>query len=329
VHVLVVGGAGYIGSHMVKRLARAGCRVTTLDDLSTGHADAVVAGAFVRGDVGNCALLADLFARTPFDAVFHFASRIQVGESVARPALYYEVNVARTLRLLKAMAEHGVRHFIFSSSAAVYGMPATAFIEESHPKSPINPYGRTKLMIEQALPDFAAAYGMKYACLRYFNAAGADPEGQLGERHDPETHLIPLVLMAASGRSPEFTVYGRDYDTPDGTCVRDYVHVSDLCDAHWLALQRIVQGGESGCFNLGSGMGYSVAEIVQAATRVSGRPIRTIEGSRRAGDPGRLVAASALARRELHWQPAYEDIECIIEHAWRWEQTLAMASCQG
>ena len=184
-------------------------------------------------------------------------------------------------------------------------------------------------MIEQALPDFEAAYGMKFACLRYFNAAGADPEGQLGERHDPETHLIPLVLRTASGRSHEFTVFGRDYDTPDGTCVRDYVHVADLCEAHWLALRRLQQGGDSRCFNLGSGAGYSVDEIVRTAMRISGREIRTIEGARRVGDPSRLVADSGLARKELDWRPAYDDIDCIVKHAWHWEQMLSTANCEG
>lgn len=284
-HVLVVGGAGFIGSHMVKRLSRAGCRITTLDNLSTGHADAVLAGEFVRGDASDAALVNAILTNNNIDAVFHFASRIQVGESVAHPARYYETNVAHAIGLLKAMAEHRIRSFVFSSSAAVYGAPKTAFIQESHERKPINPYGRTKLMIEQALPDFESAYGMRFACLRYFNAAGADPEGELGERHDPETHLIPLVLRAASGRTDGVTVNGSDYDTPDGTCIRDFVHVADLCDAHWFALRMIHEGGESRCFNLGSGTGYSVGDVVRAAGQVTGRQIKVVYGPRRSGDP--------------------------------------------
>lgn len=316
--VLVVGGAGYIGSHMVKMLGRQGCDVTTLDDLSSGHRDAVLCGDFVQGDMGDRGVLDAVLARG-FDAVMHFASFIQVGESVQQPAKYYQNNVVNTLGLLDAMRSHGVGRFIFSSTAATFGEPQYSPIDERHPQQPINPYGRTKLMVEQVLADYERAYGLRSVCLRYFNAAGADPEGQLGERHEPETHLIPLVLQAASGRRPHIGVFGRDYDTPDGTCVRDYIHIEDLCSAHGLALQSLMGGAGSQAYNLGNGQGFSVQEVIDTAQQVTGCPIAVVNGPRRAGDPARLVADASLIREKLGWQPRYADLATIVEHAWRWE----------
>lgn len=303
---------------MVKRLGQLGCRVTTLDDLSSGHNDAVLSGDFVQGSVADEGLLNRLLGRG-FDAVMHFASFIQVGESVRQPARYYINNVVNTLTLLEAMRSHGVLNFIFSSTAATFGEPKYTPIDERHPQRPINPYGRTKLIVEQVLADYDAAYGLKSVCLRYFNAAGADPEGVLGERHEPETHLIPLVLQAASRRRPHISVFGRDYDTPDGTCIRDYVHVADLCDAHWLALQALMTGRPSQRFNLGNGNGFSVKEVIDTAELVTGRKIPVVDAPRREGDPARLVADSTLARMQLGWTPRYAELATIIEHAWRWE----------
>ncbi|RRD67326.1 UDP-glucose 4-epimerase GalE [Comamonadaceae bacterium OH2310_COT-174] len=320
--ILVVGGAGYIGSHMVKHLCRQGVAVVVLDDLSAGYADAVVASAeLVVGSAADAGLLAQLFARHRFDAVMHFASFIQVGESVTEPAKYYANNVAATLTLLQTMRTAGVQRFIFSSTAAVYGNPQQVPIDEEHPKQPINPYGRSKWMAEQMLEDFDQAYGLKSVCLRYFNAAGADPEGELGERHVPETHLIPLVLQAAAGRREAISVFGTDYDTPDGSCIRDYIHIDDLCQAHALALQHLLAGGPSLRLNLGNGQGFSVLEVIEAARQVTGRDITVHLEPRRPGDPARLVADSRLARELLGWQPRYTDLNTIIAHAWAWEQT--------
>lgn len=316
--VLVVGGAGYIGSHMVKMLGKNDCQVTSLDDLSSGHRDAVLYGDFVQGDMGDRALLDSLMARG-FDAVMHFASFIQVGESVKQPAKYYQNNVIKTLTLLDAMLAHGIDKFIFSSTAATFGEPLYSPIDEQHPQQPINPYGRTKLMVEQILKDYESAYGMRSVCLRYFNAAGADPEGQLGERHEPETHLIPLVLQVASGRKSHISLFGRDYDTPDGTCIRDYIHVNDLCSAHWLALQSLMSGQASQAYNLGNGQGFSVQEVIDTAVRVTNRPIRILESPRRTGDPARLVADSKQARLRLGWLPQNSDLNTIINSAWLWE----------
>ncbi len=317
--ILVVGGAGYIGSHMVKRLGQLNCTVTTLDNLSSGHRDSVLCGEFVHGDLADKALLAQLLQPGRFDAVMHFASFIQVGESVKQPAIYYENNVTNTLNLLDAMRSAGIQKFIFSSTAATFGEPLYTPIDEDHPQKPINPYGRSKLIIEQVLDDYDRAYGLKSVCLRYFNAAGADPDGELGERHDPETHLIPLVLQAASGRRPFISVFGRDYDTPDGTCIRDYIHISDLCEAHWLALQSLVQGADSQRYNLGNGNGFSVQEVIEAARRVTGRPIEVCDAPRRDGDPARLVADATLARQRLGWQPQFSNLDTMVRHAWAWE----------
>jgi UDP-glucose 4-epimerase len=319
-NILVVGGAGYIGSHMTKYLGRLNCSITTLDNLSSGYRDAVLAGDFVYGDLADIQLLNDLFSRKRFDAVFHFASFIQVGESVQHPIKYYQNNLVNTMNLLHAMRTFAVNKIIFSSTAAIFGEPQFMPISELHPQNPINPYGRSKLMVEQILADYNKAYGIKSVCLRYFNAAGADPEGLLGERHHPETHLIPLVLQAASYRRSNISIFGRDYDTPDGSCIRDYIHVTDLCDAHWLALRSLMGGSESQAYNLGNGEGFSVQEVIDAARRVTGRKIHVIEAPRRTGDPARLVADAQLARERLGWQPKYANLDTIIEHAWKWEQ---------
>lgn len=321
-HILVVGGAGYIGSHMAKWLVRQNCRVTTLDDFSTGFAEAVRFGELVTGSIADAAVLDNLFTSQQFDAVMHFASFIQVGESVKEPAKYYRNNFANTQNLLDAMVRHGVRRFIFSSTAAVFGEPLYSPIDEQHILNPINPYGRSKLMVEQMLEDYDSAYGLKSFALRYFNAAGADPEGELGERHEPETHLIPLVLQAASGRRGAITVFGTDYDTPDGTCIRDYIHIQDLCAAHWLGLQQLMQGAPSARYNLGNGNGFSVREVIDTAERITHRSIPVIYGARRPGDPARLVADAMFARQMLGWQPQYADLKTIIQHAWGWEQRL-------
>jgi UDP-glucose 4-epimerase len=293
--------------------------VTTLDDLSSGHRDAVLCGDFVYGDLADRTLLANVLQPGRFDAVMHFASFIQVGESVQQPAKYYANNVTNTLHLLEAMRSAGVHRFIFSSTAATFGEPQYTPIDECHPQLPINPYGRSKLMIEQVLEDYDRAYGFKSVCLRYFNAAGADPDGELGERHHPETHLTPLVLQAASGRRSDISVFGRDYDTPDGTCIRDYIHVSDLCEAHWLALQSLAHGAGSQRFNLGNGAGFSVQEVIDAAKRVTGRPIVVQYVPRRKGDPARLVADATQAHNRLGWRPRFAELETMVQHAWAWE----------
>jgi len=318
--VLVVGGAGYIGSHMVKILSQAGHQVTTLDNLSNGYKDAVKYGDFIEGDIADAGLLNKLFTQNTFDGVMHFASYIQVGESVEKPSMYYRNNVTNTQVLLDAMVEHGIKYFIFSSTAATFGEPEYTPIDEAHPQKPINPYGHSKLMVEQILRDFDHAYGLKSVSLRYFNAAGADPDGELGERHIPETHLVPLVLQAASGRRGNITIFGVDYDTPDGTCIRDYIHVNDLCSAHLLGLEHLVAGGESKAFNMGNGQGYSIKEVIDVAKKVTGNDFAVSLGERRDGDPARLVADSTLLQKELGWKPEYADLETIIRHAWAWEQ---------
>lgn len=325
--ILVVGGAGYIGSHMVKRLGAAGFETTTLDNLSSGWRDAVTCGEFVEGDLGDRELLDDLFRSARIDGVMHFAARMEVRESVENPARYYRNNVADTLVLLDAMRAHSVDRFVFSSSAAVYGEPREPLINENHATEPINPYGRTKLMVERILRDYEAAYGLRSICLRYFNAAGADPGGEIGERHEPETHLIPLVLRAASGRLAKVSVFGADYDTPDGTCVRDYIHVNDLCDAHLLALRALRDGAPGAVYNLGNGDGFSVREVIETAKAVTGAGIPVDHGPRRMGDPPRLVGDSTRARTKLGWAPRYPDLETIVSHAWNWEQALCVRSC--
>lgn len=317
--ILVVGGAGYIGSHMVKLLSRYGYTVITLDNLATGFRDAVKYGEFVEGDIANTELLDHLFAGNEFEAVMHFASYIEVAESVKKPTKYYTNNFSNTLNLLDAMVRHEVGHFIFSSTAAIFGEPHYVPIDENHPKVPINPYGKSKLMVEQALEDYEKAYGLQSVCLRYFNAAGADPDGELGERHIPETHLIPLILQAASGRRDSISIYGHDYDTPDGTCVRDYIHINDLCKAHLLALERLQKGSVSLRYNLGNGAGFSVAEVIEVVRRVTGKAFKVIQSEPRDGDPAQLVADSSRANSDLGWKPEYTELEDIISHAWKWE----------
>lgn len=317
--ILVVGGAGYIGSHMVKALDRAGYEPVVLDNLATGHADAVRRGELVRGDLGDAALLDELLGQGGFQGVMHFAAFSLVGESVEDPAKYYRNNVAGTLTLLEAMARHGIPAFIFSSTAAVYGDPDYSPIDEAHPVRPINPYGASKWMVERMLADFDAAHGLRSVSLRYFNAAGADPDGELGERHDPETHLIPIVLQAASGRRDHVAINGTDYPTADGTCVRDFIHVTDLCDAHLRALEWLLAGGASRVYNLGTGSGYSVRQLIDTARSVTGQAFEVVHGPRRPGDPARLVADSTRAQAELGWQPRRE-LNSIVRDAWNWER---------
>lgn len=317
--ILVVGGAGYIGSHMVKQLAQAGSDVITLDNLSYGYRDAVKYGEFVEGDLGDSKVLDSIFSSNDIDAVMHFAGFIQVGESVIKPSMYYHNNVSNTLTLLDTMLKHQVKNFIFSSTAAIFGEPDYTPIDEKHNRQPINPYGHSKLMIEQVLDDYDKAYGMRATCLRYFNAAGADPEGELGERHVPETHLIPLILQAASGRREDIKVFGDDYATDDGTCVRDYIHINDLCEAHSLALQKMIADDKSARYNLGNGKGFSVRQVIDVAKHVSGNDFKVNIEPRRSGDPAVLVADATLARNELNWQPKFAELEDIVKTAWQWE----------
>jgi UDP-glucose 4-epimerase len=318
--ILVVGGAGYIGSHMVKLLLANGDNVVVLDDLSTGHRDAVLGGKFIHGNVGNPAILDQLFRSHQFDTVMHFASFIQVGDSVKQPSRYYENNVTNTINLLNAMARHQVPYFVFSSTAAIYGNPQYDPIDESHPMAPINPYGRSKWMIEQLLQDYEKAYGLRYVALRYFNAAGADPDGVLGERHEPETHLIPLAIHAAMGKLPHFTLFGDDYPTPDGTCIRDFIHVSDLCAAHLLAIRHLRAGKNSDVFNLGNGNGFSVKEVLDTVKSITKHQFKIQVTERRLGDPARLVADASKAREILKWSPDIQDLDVIVRHAHHFEQ---------
>ncbi|MBT6553971.1 MAG: UDP-glucose 4-epimerase GalE [Gammaproteobacteria bacterium] len=320
-NILVVGGAGYIGSHMVKMLSNSGHHVVTLDNLSTGYRDAVKYGEFVEGDIADSSILDQVFSSTMFDGVMHFASYIEVGESVIDPGKYFRNNFSNTLNLLDAMVRHDVKNFIFSSTAAIFGEPDYVPIDEKHPKKPINPYGKSKLMVEQALEDYEKAHGLQSVCLRYFNAAGADPDGELGERHNPETHLVPLILQAASGRRDAISIFGRDYSTADGSCVRDYIHIVDLCSAHLIALTKLVKGSGSKRYNLGNGNGFSVIEVIEVVKKVTSRSFNVIEAERRPGDPATLVADSTLARSELNWVPEYDDLSVITQHAWEWEMS--------
>ncbi|MFV2005133.1 MAG: UDP-glucose 4-epimerase GalE [Gammaproteobacteria bacterium] len=317
--ILVVGGAGYIGSHMVKQLAKAGNDVITLDNLSYGYRDAVKYGEFIEGDLGDSKVLDSIFEASNIDAVMHFAGFIQVGESVIKPSMYYHNNVANTFILLDTMLRFDVKNFIFSSTAAIFGEPEYTPIDEKHNKQPINPYGHSKLMIEQVLGDYDKAYGLRSTCLRYFNAAGADPDGELGERHVPETHLIPLILQAASGRREDIKVFGDNYATDDGTCVRDYIHINDLCEAHSLALQKMITTDSSARYNLGNGKGFSVKQVIDVAKEISGNDFKVSIEPRRAGDPAVLVADATLAKQQLNWQPKFAKLKDIVQTAWQWE----------
>ena len=320
--ILVCGGAGYIGSHVNKALSQMGCETVVFDNLVYGHREAVKWGAFVQGDLKNVEEIEAVFQRFPIEAVFHFAAYAYVGESVTDPEKYYFNNVANTLNLLHVMRKHGCNKIIFSSTCAIYGEPEQVPITEDMPQNPINPYGASKLMIEHILKDYGSAYGLKYAVLRYFNAAGADPDGEIGEDHDPETHLIPLILDAASGKRPDVKVFGTDYPTRDGSCIRDYIHVMDLAGAHILVLQYLEKGGASDFFNLGNAFGTSVLEVVDAVKRVTGREFTVVRTDRRAGDPAELVGSSEKAKRILGWEPRYAEIDTIVAHAWKWKQRM-------
>jgi UDP-glucose 4-epimerase len=320
VRVLVTGGAGYIGSHAMRLLARGGHEVWAYDNLSLGHRAAVPAGRLIEGELMDRPRLVEALRSRQIEAVMHFAAFASVGESVADPAKYYQNNVVATLNLLEAMREAGVAKIVFSSTTATYGVPERIPIREDEPQQPINPYGFGKLVIEHALADYAHAYGLAYAALRYFNSAGASPEGDLGEDHDPETHLIPIVLAVALGQRPHITIFGDDYPTRDGTCIRDYVHVDDLGAAHALALERL-EPGRGLKLNLGTGRGHSVKEVIDACRRVTGHAIPAVLGPRREGDPPELVADAGLARATLGWTPEYTDIESIVRTAWRWQQS--------
>jgi UDP-glucose 4-epimerase len=318
--VLVVGGAGFIGSHMVKMLGKKGLEVTTFDDLSTGHRDAVKCGEFFHGNLLDRANISELFLKKKFDVVMHFASSINVGESVDKPAKYYKNNVVTTVNLLDVMREFNVKKFIFSSTAAIFGEPKYSPIDELHPKNPINPYGKSKLMVEQMLQDYDHAYGLKSICLRYFNAAGASPDGDLAERHEPETHLIPLILRAASGRNKDISLFGQDYATKDGTCIRDYIHVDDLCSAHFLAIEHLFEFNVSRSFNLGNGEGFSVKEVIESVEKITNTKLTVLNKPRRAGDPDKLIANSELAKTTLKWEAKNSNLDRIIANAWEVEK---------
>jgi UDP-glucose 4-epimerase len=320
VKVLVTGGAGYIGSHAVRLLARAGHDVWVYDNLSLGHRAAVPDGRLIEGELMDRGRIVEALSSKRIEAVMHFAAFASVNESVTDPAKYYQNNVVASLNLLEAMRTAGVQKIVFSSTTATYGVPDRVPITEEESQKPINPYGFAKLVVEYALADYAAAYGLAYAALRYFNAAGASPDGDLGEDHDPETHLIPIVLQVALGQRPHITVFGNDYPTPDGTCIRDYIHIDDLGAAHVLALQHL-QPGQGLQLNLGTGRGHSVREVIEACRHVTGHPIPEVLGPRRAGDPPELVADSRKAQRTLNWQPKYPDIDAIVRTAWRWHQS--------
>ena len=320
--VLVTGGAGYVGSHTNKLLHQQGYDTIVYDNLACGHAECCKWGTFVLGDLADRDGLRILFQRNRITAVMHFAAYTDVRESTELPGKYYQNNVANTLNLLNAMIEHGVRFLVFSSTCAVYGNPRHIPISEDHPLDPISPYGRSKRMVETILEDCSAAHEMKYASLRYFNAAGADPEGDTGEWHEPETHLIPLVLDAALGNREDVKIFGTDYDTPDGTCIRDYIHVADLAAAHVAVLEHLKKTGKSDVFNLGNGNGFSVRQVIDEAKEVTAKEIRVEEVGRREGDPSMLIGSSKKARKTLGWTPRFTKLSEIIGTAWAWHQRL-------
>jgi len=316
--IFVTGGAGYVGSHCCKAFARAGWNVVTYDNLSRGWRDFVKWGELIEGDVRDAERLTAAMRKVRPAAVAHFAALAYVGESVGNPGLYYDVNARGSLNILQAMADCAVPAIVFSSTCATYGVPDRLPIDEATHQSPINPYGASKLMVERMLADFGHAHALRSVALRYFNAAGADPEGDLGERHDPETHLIPLAIAAARPGDSSLTVFGNDFPTPDGTCIRDYIHVADLAEAHVLALRHLLDGGQSDVFNLGTETGTSVSGVIAAVEAISGAPVRFTHGSRREGDPPVLVASAAKARAALGWAPTRSDIQSIIADAWQW-----------
>ena len=320
-NILIVGGAGYIGSYMCKYLAKNGYNPIVLDNLVYGHRQAVKWGPFIAGQMADTKLLDQIFKEHPIAAVMHFAAFCYVGESVDDPGKYYQNNVAATITLLEEMLKKNIKNFIFSSSCAVYGEPVEIPITEQHPYNPINPYGRSKLMVEQILQDFRAAYGLEYVALRYFNAAGADPEGEIGEEHNPETHLIPLVLKTALGQRETINIFGDDYATKDGTCIRDYIHIDDLAQAHLLALDRLLNGLPGGQYNLGNGDGHSVKEVIEVARKITSKQIPAKIVQRRPGDPAVLIGSSEKAFKELGWKPQFADLNAIVETAWQWHKT--------
>lgn len=321
-HILIVGGAGYIGSHVNKELSSRGYDTVVFDNLIYGHKEHVKWGNFVFGCLSDLDRIRLLFKEYPINAVIHCAAFAYVGESVEDPQKYYINNVQNTLNLLRAMLENNVRHFVFSSSCATYGNPVEIPIKESHRQDPVNPYGESKLMIERILRDYSNAYGFRYISLRYFNAAGADPDCEIGEWHDPETHLIPLVLDAANGNRENVKIFGTDYETADGTCIRDYIHVKDLSDAHVLSIEYLLNNGKSEVFNLGNGNGFSVRQVIKTAEDVTKKRINAVEWSRRPGDPPVLVGSSERIKEALKWEPEYYDLTTIIETAWKWHKKL-------
>ena len=316
--ILVVGGAGYIGSHINKMLHNGGYDTVVYDNLVYGHKEAVKWGTLEEGDLADVERLEEIFSKYDIEAVFHFAAYAYVGESVTNPSKYYHNNVANTLNLLDVMVKHNVKYIVFSSTCATYGEPEKMPITEDMRQNPINPYGASKWMVERILADYKKAYDINYCCLRYFNAAGADPEGEIGESHTPETHLIPLILAAAAGDRENIKVFGTDYDTRDGSCIRDYIHVTDLADAHLRAMDYLKNGGESTCMNLGNCTGNSVLEVIEAAKKVTGREIPVVMDERRPGDPPTLVGSAKKAEELLGWKPKYGEIEVLLEHAWKW-----------
>jgi UDP-arabinose 4-epimerase len=320
--VLITGGAGYIGGHSAKALAGAGFYPVVVDDLRTGHRSAVRWGPLVEADLADKAALGKVFETYPISAVIHFAGSAYVGESMAAPHLYFQNNVGCALSLLDTMREHGVDRIVFSSSCATYGRPQAIPITEEHPQQPVNPYGESKLMVEKILYWYARAFGLRYTILRYFNAAGADPNGELGEMHQPEPHLIPRVIASALGSLSHVEVYGTDYETVDGTAVRDYIHVTDLAEAHVAALRYLESGGAAAAFNLGTGMGHSVRQVIAAVEQVSGRKVPFQDLPRRAGDPAELVADACQAMRHLAWSPQHSDLQRIVETAWNWHTSI-------
>jgi UDP-glucose 4-epimerase len=318
--ILVVGGAGYIGSNTVKYLLKHNYNVVVLDNLVYGHKEAVLTPNFEQIDLADKPAIDKVFEKYKIDAIIHFAAYTYVGESVTNPKKYYWNNFVNTINLLDSMIEHEVKTIVFSSTCATYGNPLYMPLDEKHTQNPINPYGNTKLMMEKIMADYDVAYGLKFAALRYFNAAGGDSEGQLGESHNPETHLIPLVLQAIKGERKNITVFGTDYNTPDGTCIRDYIHVEDLAEAHMLAVEKLFSKNKSFALNLGTGIGTSVKKIINASEEVTGKKVPVVYGERRAGDPSILYASNEKAKKELNWTPKYTDIKEIIETAWLWEQ---------